>query len=213
MGKTSFLILFAAFIWLTPADISAQKEVTGIPSVVVLKSLLLPGWGEYEMGRPVRSRVFLLNEGFLWVSALTSFQTARRLETRYQAFAAEHAGVQPTSKDKQFWIDIGNYDSVEEFNAEHLRWRDMEALYPRSTTWHWEWDSAPNRRKFERIRIRSDRWAQAGLFIVGGIVVNHLVSAIDALYLSRLPAAPAVTVAPQFSPVGRGMAWEVALYF
>ena len=40
--------------------------------------------------------------------------------------------------------------------------------------------------KFELMRIRSDYFSKAGEYILGAIVLNHIVSAIDALYLVRL---------------------------
>ena len=41
-------------------------------------------------------------------------------------------------------------------------------------------------KKFETMRIRGDYFAKAGEYILGTIVLNHIVSAIDALYLLRL---------------------------
>ena len=36
------------------------------------------------------------------------------------------------------------------------------------------------------MRIKSDTWKLRASFLVGGMVLNHIISAIDALYLLRL---------------------------
>ena len=60
----------------------------------------------------------------------------------------------------------------------------MNELYGESE--QWSWDTRTNMKKFETMRIRSDYFAKASEYIIGAIVLNHIVSAIDALYLLRL---------------------------
>ena len=40
--------------------------------------------------------------------------------------------------------------------------------------------------KFEKMRIRSDKLAKYGQYTLGVIALNHIVSCINSLYLSRL---------------------------
>ena len=152
----------------------------------VVKSLVLPGWGEYSLDNQIRGRIFVLSETVLLLAILGSYSVAQRQETEYKAYAAEHAGIDPIGKDRQFWVDIGNYSSLSTFNEEHLRWRDFIALYEDNDTWAWAWDSDSNRERFENRRIASDSWRLRGSFLIGGVVLNHIVSAIDALYLSKI---------------------------
>ena len=95
----------------------------------VVKSLVLPGWGEYSLGNQIRGRIFVLSETTLFLAILGSHFISNRQETEFKAYAAEHAGINPVGKDRQFWVDIGNYSSLLAFNEEHLRWRDFNALY------------------------------------------------------------------------------------
>ena len=83
-------------------------------------------------------------------------------------------------------MDIGNYDAVRDYNDEHLRNREVSDLYPEDKRWSWDWDGNDNRNEFERQRILSDQMKLAATFGIGATILNHMVSAIDALYLKRI---------------------------
>jgi len=179
----------------------------------VVKSLVLPGWGEYSLDNQIRGRIFVLSETVLLLAILGSYSVAQRQETEYKAYAAEHAGIDPIGKDRQFWVDIGNYSSLFTFNEEHLRWRDFNALYEDNDTWAWAWDSSNNRERFENTRIASDSWRLRGSFLIGGVVLNHIVSAIDALYLSKISNIQETVVSPNYNPHSDKMELSLTVYF
>ena len=179
----------------------------------VVKSLVLPGWGEYSLDNQIRGRIFVLSETVLLLAILGSYSVAQRQETEYKAYAAEHAGIDPIGKDRQFWVDIGNYSSLFTFNEEHLRWRDFNALYEDNDTWAWAWDSSNNRERFENMRIASDIWRLRGSFLIGGVVLNHIVSAIDALYLSKISNIQETVVSPNYNPHSDKMELSLTVYF
>jgi len=179
----------------------------------VVKSLVLPGWGEYSLDNQIRGRIFVLSETVLLLAILGSYSVAQRQEAEYKAYAAEHAGIDPIGKDRQFWVDIGNYSSLFSFNEEHLRWRDFNALYEDNDTWAWVWDSSNNRERFENTRIASDSWRLRGSFLIGGVVLNHIVSAIDALYLSKISNIQETVVSPNYNPHSDKMEISLTVYF
>ena len=179
----------------------------------VVKSLVLPGWGEYSLDNQIRGRIFVLSETVLFLAILGSYSVAQRQETEYKAYAAEHAGIDPIGKDRQFWVDIGNYSSLFTFNEEHLRWRDFNALYEDNDTWAWAWDSSNNRERFENTRIASDSWRLRGSFLIGGVVLNHIVSAIDALYLSKISNIQETVFSPNYNPHSDKMELSLTVYF
>ena len=179
----------------------------------VVKSLVLPGWGEYSLDNQIRGRIFVLSETVLLLAILGSYSVAQRQEKEYKAYAAEHAGIDLIGKDRQFWVDIGNYSSLFTFNEEHLRWRDFNALYEDNDTWAWAWDSGNNRERFENTRIASDSWRLRGSFLIGGVVLNHIVSAIDALYLSKISNIQETVVSPNYNPHSDKMELSLTVYF
>ena len=179
----------------------------------VVKSLVFPGWGEYSLDNQTRGRVFVLSETILLLAILGSYSVAQRKETEYKAYAAEHAGIDPLGKNRQFWVDIGNYSSLFTYNEEHLRWRDFNALYENNDTWAWAWDSNNNRERFENTRIASDIWRLRGSFLIGGVVLNHIVSAIDALYLSKISNIQETVISPNYNPLSDKMELSLTVYF
>ena len=179
----------------------------------VVKSLVFPGWGEYSLDNQTRGRVFVLTETVLLLAILGSYSVAQRKETEYKAYAAEHAGIDPLGKNRQFWVDIGNYSSLFTYNEEHLRWRDFNALYENNDTWAWAWDSNNNRERFENTRIASDIWRLRGSFLIGGVVLNHIVSAIDALYLSKISNIQETVISPNYNPLSDKMELSLTVYF
>ena len=130
------------------------------------------------------------------VSIYTSSKYSNEIKRNYIAYASEHAGVVSEGKDREFWVDIGNYNTLNEYNDEHLRNRESSDLYPQNSQWNWEWDSSDKRRFFESKRIQSDKLKLFSTFAIGGLVLNHFVSSIDALYLKRLSDSKSFTIKP-----------------
>jgi len=103
----------------------------------------------------------------------------------YQAFANSHASIDPNDKNHDFYVDIGNYDTRDEYNETQQLERDWDSLYLGSE-YNWEWDSSGNRTTFEDLRIKSDLYKNSTIYFAGAIVINHLASAIDAARHSRI---------------------------
>ncbi len=172
----------------------------------MVKSAILPGWGEAVQGYPKSSRFFIINESILLLSCIGSYSLSRLEAIKYRAFAVEFAGVK-RHNNHRYWVDIGNFHSMNEYDAEHLRMRDgMEGKWAGR---NWQWDTVKHREKFESMRIQSDRLSLAGQFFIGGIILNHIVSAIDALYLYRLENIESFSVIPIWLDSDRIVSWQV----
>ncbi len=166
------------------------------PMSPILKSAILPGWGQKSMGFSSRARTFQYVETGLILTIAGTSTFSNIMKKNYVAFASQHANVSSAGKSHEYWVDIGNYDSIEDYNEEHLRNREMDALYPDDLKWSWEWNSADNRKAFEKKRIQSDQLKLAATFGIGALVINHVVSAIDALYLTRTQDGQMVYIEP-----------------
>lgn len=179
----------------------------------VMKSAILPGWGELTLGQNRKARIFYISEGILWLAFFTNTAASNILRKNYIAYAGEHASVITAGKDKKFWVDLGNYYSIDDYNAEHLRNREVSDLYPGQSTWDWRWDSEKNRSTFEQMRINSDLWKQGAVFIAGGIVLNHFLSMIDVLYLKRIQTIRDVSIIPVFDKDSSSLIYRLSIYF
>ena len=144
-----------------------------------LQSLLIPGWGQYYAGSRTMMKVFVVSEVLLWGS-YAGFRTwSNWLEDDFHTFAAEHAGAQVDGKPGDYFVDIGNFSSIDTYNQAQLRDRDVNDLYPTTPEFSWQWDSEKNRAKFENIRVRSDRADNRAQLTLAFILVNHLASAVQ----------------------------------
>ena len=150
----------------------------------VLKSAILPGWGQSELGQEKKKKVFTIFEFTALAACLSSYGFSKHIQHNYKTFAANHANVQSFENDRQFWVDIGNYINSESHDSEHLRWRENDKLYRNNSLW--SWDSHDNMKKFEKLRIKSDSLNRQGKFIAGAILINHIISSIDALYIKKI---------------------------
>ena len=114
----------------------------------------------------------------------TALDSNNLTDTLILSYAAKYAGISIENKNHKYWVDIGNYLSLIDHNEEHLRWRQINDIY--SEEFNWSWKSKSHMKKFEEMRISSDRLAKYGQYTLGVITLNHIVSSINSLYLSRL---------------------------
>ncbi len=149
-----------------------------------LRSAVIPGWGQRRAGARTAARNFFVAEVLLW-SGFASLQVyGHWLKNDYKLFAATHAGVELADKDDQFFVDVGNFISVDEFNQNRLRRRDVEGLYDHMTH-TWKWDTEANQLKFANLRKRSERSFSRSNLVVAGVLANHIISGIHAAWVAN----------------------------
>lgn len=162
----------------SPPLLSNDSGKKGKKGSAFAKSLLVPGWGQLVSGKKTAGYAFLTTEVAL-ISSLIGFQLyASWLEDDYMNYARQHAGV-ITDKDHDYYVDIGNWMNRREYNEQRLRDRQFDRLYTSAES-DWSWDSDENRRWFKSVRLSSDRARQKSILVVGALLLNHLVAAIDA---------------------------------
>jgi hypothetical protein len=149
-----------------------------------LRSAVIPGWGQRRAGAKTAARNFFVAEVLLW-SGFASLQVyGHWLKNDYKLFAATHAGVELADKDDQFFVDVGNFISVDEFNQSRLRRRDVEGLYDPATH-AWKWDTEANQLRFANLRKRSERSFSRSNLVVAGVLANHIISGIHAAWVAH----------------------------
>lgn len=150
-----------------------------------IRSFIVPGWGEYKLGRKKEAATFFITEvSLIAVAAGFSYYSSIR-EDDYKDLAALKAGVDPSGKDERYWVDIANYDNVEDYNAQRNIDRDFNNRYDNPSDF-WDWSSTSVRKDYDDIRISSEDGNTRFFYTIGAIALNHLVSAINASY--RAPA-------------------------
>lgn len=163
---------------LFPTEGSAKKKSTGLAAMY---SLLLPGMGELYADGFESGQYFLIAEGVLWLTYATFEIYGNQLRDDSRAFAQSHAGVIPSAKTEQYWVDIGNFIDVYEYNDKKLRDREPGKLYDPYSSNAWRWDSDVSRAEFREQRIASENMYNNQKFVVAAILINHVASAINAV--------------------------------
>jgi hypothetical protein len=161
----------------SPGDETPAKKAVGLAAVY---SLLLPGMGELYAQGFNSGKYFLMAEGALWITYAAFDIHGNDLRDGARAFAAARAGVDLTGKDDQFFVDVGNFLTMDDYNDKRLRDREPERLYSATAGQYWRWDSDESRLLYREQRISSEDVYNNRKFVVGAIVINHVISAINA---------------------------------
>mgnify|MGYP006117063629 CR=1 FL=1 len=209
-SKTS-KIVFILFIFsnvLLYSQIRADQKLDP-----VFKSLIIPGWGQKTLGKPKRARFYNYIESGILLTLISSSTFSNIEKKNYKAFASRHAGISSSGKDHKYWVDIGNYNSINAYNDEHLRNREIDDLYSDDNKWSWGWDLELNRKIFENKRIRSDQLELFATFSVGALILNHLISSIDALYLKRISSNNSLSINPYKNLILGSIGYSLTLSF
>lgn len=163
---------------LSPPDAREGRKSAGL---ALTYSLLLPGMGELYAGNFGSGKYFLIAEGVIWLT-YASFQVyGNALQDDARSFAVTHAGISSAGKDDQFYVNVGNFTSVDEYNDKKLRDRTPNLVYAPGRGYGWRWDSEASRLTFRDQRIAADNVFNDQKFIVAAVVVNHVASAINAV--------------------------------
>jgi hypothetical protein len=87
-----------------------------------------------------------------------------------------HSGASFAGKDDKFDVNIGNFNTLDEYNQSKLRNREFDLLYPKTEAYEWYWDNDGNRQHFRDLRIRADELARNAKFAITAMVINRIVS-------------------------------------
>jgi hypothetical protein len=170
---------------------AAVPEVTTsqkTPFNAFFRSMIIPGWGQRYTGKGTTvGTITFVTDIALWGTVVGLGAYGNWKKDAYQTYAAAHAGIDNSDKDHQYYVDIGNYQDVNEFNEQQRRDRQFNQLYLASSDW-WEWDSMSNRLRYRDLRIRSDTALNSRYYVAGAIFLNHLLSAIHASRQVKKPA-------------------------
>lgn len=150
--------------------------------LAVFYSLLLPGMGELYAGDYSTGKYLTAAEGALWLTLIGFDRYGTWLKDDARTFAVEHAGISLENKNDRYFVDIGNYNSINDYNEQMLRDRNILKLYSPSQSWFW--DKRESREYYRDLRIKSDNMFNSINFVAAAIALNHIVSAINAARLT-----------------------------
>lgn len=208
LNYTSFLPFPSAQAVSTTIHFTPPQSSVSSTGRAFLKSLLLPGWGEISAGAKTRARYLFITEGILWSSFAALQIYGHWKQSDMENFAMEKAQVNTKGKSSSFYADVSNYHDIYEYNEEKRRFRQYPLVYPVDEDHFWQWDSDVDFKRFDKLYTSRKLASRNATLIIGGILMNHIFSAIDAVWVthkakqkisSSLQAAPVLTQAGAIS--------------
>jgi hypothetical protein len=144
----------------------------------MLRSLVMPGWGESYLGYHSAARRFFWADMIIWAGIIGLETYSSWRQDQFMALGAQHAGAQMSGKNDAFYADIGNYMTTQEYNDAKIRARNFDAVFS-DPSYFWSWDSDQNRAHYDNTRIQSKSAKNKVVFFIGAAALNRLVSFID----------------------------------
>jgi hypothetical protein len=157
------------------------------PGLAFIYGLLIPGMGHVYADRFETGKYFMISEAAIWLTYAAFTIYGNWLIDDAYDYAVLHAGISLNGKDRDdnFFVDIANYNNVDEYNDEKLRFGEYDKLYFPEHGYGFYWDSEDNRRIYREDKIAGDRTLNDRLFVVGAVLINHLVSGISAVFAAN----------------------------
>ena len=160
--------------------LDSEKKSVGLG---IVYSLLLPGMGELYADAYNVGKYFTIADGLLWGTFIGMNAYSNWQEDSYKSYAASEAGViNDASKDEDFYANIGDYTSVYTYNEQKALERNFDEMYDEQTNF-WKWNSTDERRTYRDMWNSSETASNGIRFVIGGLILNRLISAINAARL------------------------------
>jgi len=195
--------LFRTLILLTLITSLFAQEA---PKNTVLKSIILPGWGELSY-KSNSAYIFLGTEAALWLGFAGLRYSGHVQNLDMINYARLHAGVTDYPAGNDYWSDLGDFMSYAEHEEEMLENRTPEKIY--NTNYQWEWDTNDNLLTFERMFRNKELTLLSSEFVLTGMIVNRIASVINVRYLKNKNMSLGAFAAP----VNGGAMMQVSLNF
>lgn len=158
----------------------SEKKSVGLG---IIYSLLLPGMGELYADSYSSGKYFTIAEGVLWGTLIGMNAYSNWQEDNYKTYAASTAGViNDAYKDEEFYANIGDYTSVYSYNDQKALERNFDEMYDEEI-YFWKWNNTDERRTYRDMWNSSETASNNIRFVVGGLILNRVISAINAARL------------------------------
>jgi len=191
MRTTSFLL--SVLLVLSAVSAAAVNNRGG----AMLRSAILPGWGQMHLGHGTRGIVFMSLDAVTWAGVGLSYLEGTFNRDDYTWLAISEAGVSVDGRPNDFLDDISDFDSSMEYNDyihrlaryyypdDPAAQREYYESHARYGDDGWDWSSESARLEFSERLKDSREWFRRSLYIAAFALVNRAVSVIDASLLDE----------------------------
>lgn len=183
--------LLIIVLLLISISLFAQK-----PGLKVLGSFAVPGLVQVSQGRNY-GYAMLASEAAIIASMLYLNSEEKLAKTEAYEFAVKYAQIAPGTYSDKYFRDISRFNSggfdADGYNTKVRK--EALTLYPddpsKQQTYidehaypeelYWAWDSTSQRAAYSKIRIRASDMRDYSQAAVGVLILNHVISGIEAL--------------------------------
>jgi ABC-type uncharacterized transport system permease subunit len=175
-------------VGLTSAQAQNREPLPdNLPRNVLLKSLVLPGWGHLSLGGEHRARGKwqLGSEIALWMGYAGFTLRANQLEDELITQARTYAGIDINGRSQDLWIALSRYDNLSAYNQQQLLDRNWDQLYDDVPDNQWNWQSTENRTDFQSTREVWNRTKQQMPALISAMILNRVIASVSAFRRAR----------------------------
>ena len=158
-----------------PVIVESSKKSVGL---AIIYSILLPGMGELYAGSYNSGKYFTIAEATLWGTYIGMNTYSGWQKNRYHSYAASNGGVNIAGKNDDYYANIGIWDNIDAYNDDKARSAEFNKMYNTETE-YWKW-SGTDRKTYRAMWTAGEQWHNNLRFVVGGLVLNRVISAINA---------------------------------
>ena len=125
---------------------------------------------------------FTVADGVLWGTYIGMNVYGNWQKDRYISYAQTNGGVNTESKDENYYATIGEYLNIDQYNDEKAFERSFEEMYD-TEEYFWKWNTSEERKSYRSMWVSSEQTFNNVRFVVGALLLNRVISAINAVRL------------------------------
>ncbi len=148
--------------------------------------------GELYAGGYDSGKYFTIADGVLWGVFIGFNSYGNWKRDSYKSFAVSNAGVNLEGKDENYFTNIGLYMNVGDYNREKELNQEYGDAY-NGASYYWSWADNNQRNEYHDMWTSSESAFNNVRFIAGALILNRLISAINAV---RLVSAHNKSISP-----------------
>ena len=168
------------------------------PRIALLKSAILPGWGEISLGDKT-GYIFMATEFIFWSSKIYFNEEEKLKEKEAYNYALKYAHIDPHNNyNETYYYNIsrfissgfepGGYNAYVVQQAENIEDPILKQEYIQnniySDEYYWNWDNKDKMHEYGIKRKDASHFVDYAKTIGGAIIANHVFSAINSLRVS-----------------------------
>ncbi len=218
MYKKPIFVVFLLFVIFS----LFSEEIKSVKKAMLL-SAVLPGSGQIYNGNQTKAGIFLASEASIWLAKYRFNQQVDIQTNSYKKYAEQIAGV-PNNSDYKKYNLIQNYISSEEYNDEVIQYaRNRYVIYENNPELYelfldtyllknqecWDWKTSENLSQYKSIRKRKQHYEIYSNFTISALIINRLISVIDATLSTKRSNQHRIYTAPQADGKGLSLFYEI----